>query len=372
MFFGLNNKDKNKLLQVVLNKDFDSFKKYFNNNHNDKWFEEILPQFKNYLNDIKFNSNLEYKIEKYLNLFDNRIIRLNDYLSKELYEHLNKDYDFLKQINLDNLNEEQNIAIHKFISSYYPKVNLVIPNNKTQVHLNLDLEKLNVLNKVYNNKHFLNQKYFDSIIDTIFLIENHCYDSDKEHLYNSLKINLYGNKDLEFVFDYKYLLNFINQYSIANYHEEVKLLVNKIYDPFEIYNYLKKDTGIVENIDYLKIFFNNYEALIEQKTRLLLDGLKYVYYPKEKYQDIKNIISTIEYMQDKDLKQKLTEKIYNEVADLSGTLFNVESFNIKDHDLKLETKLKDLTKDEFLELIKIENTEIFYSKKIEEIFEMEL
>lgn len=161
----------------------------------------------------------------------------------------------------------------------------------------------------------------------------------------------------------------VDDNNLNNKKEELNYIANNFYNPYEVYKYIKNNENHLKQKD--KIFnclFNNFESLIEKRTSLLLDGLKKVYYPEESYNKISDIIHIITYMIDPILKQKLTEKIYNEVGNLSGTNVNIRSFNIRDHNLKLETIFKDLSKEEFLELTKKDSLEKFMINQIEEIF----
>lgn len=369
--FGYSEKEKERLLNIVIHNNENNFKKKFNNNVNSELFLVIENTFVNYLNGLQNNSDKDYKFEKYLELFNSNYIRLNDKFSQILYNHLNNDLNFLQRISIHkNLTSIQHISFNDFVNSKSPKIH-IDKNNK----ITYDIEKLGILlDSTHLATNDFRKKYYDSFIGTIKYIDKFYIGEEKDRLLNELKLNITTKNDLKWMLDIKNLTTYtFNKYiddnNLNNKREELNYLANNIYDPYEVYKYIKNNENHLKNKD--KIFsclFNNFESLIEKRTSLLLDGLKKVYYPEESYNKIYDIIHTITYMKDPILKQKLTEKIYNEVGNLSGTNVNVGSFNIRDHNLKLETIFKDLSKEEFLELTKRDSLEKFMVKQIEEIF----
>lgn len=369
--FGYSEKEKQRLLNIIIHKDENSFKKKFNNDVNSELFLVIENTFVNYLNSLQNNFDKDYKFEKYLELFDSNYIRLNDRFSQILYNHLDNDLNFLQRISIHkNLRNMQHVSFNDFVNNKFPKIK-IDKNN----HIKYDLEKLGILlDSTHLATNDFRKKYYNSFVGTIKYINKFFINEEKDKLLNELKLNITTNNDLKWMLNIQNLTSYtfnkhVDDNNLNNKKEELNYIANNFYNPYEVYKYIKNNENHLKQKD--KIFnclFNNFESLIEKRTSLLLDGLKKVYYPEESYNKISDIIHIITYMIDPILKQKLTEKIYNEVGNLSGTNVNIGSFNIRDHNLKLETIFKDLSKEEFLELTKKDSLEKFMINQIEEIF----
>lgn len=124
--FGYSEKEKQRLLNIIIHKDENSFKKKFNNDVNSELFLVIENTFVNYLNSLQNNFDKDYKFEKYLELFDSNYIRLNDRFSQILYNHLDNDLNFLQRISIHkNLRNMQHVHLMILLIINFLKLKLI-------------------------------------------------------------------------------------------------------------------------------------------------------------------------------------------------------------------------------------------------------
>lgn len=362
---GYSEIQKNYLLIGLIQNNERIFKKDFDNNYDSKLFLEMETILKDYLNNLYLDIDKKYQYEKYNEIMKSNLLFKNYNLFTIINNHFKNDLEYLQYFSQSKtLSKEEHIHLNELIKYNPPMLKIDVIENTKILNFNLDL--LNVcLNCNHIDKDNIKETYFKSMVNTLHYILENIEGEEQKELISVFKNTLKNSNELKFIFNLEYLINF--KLITGKLENTLKYLTNNIYDSYDVFNYIKslKNIDTIQQFSYL---FNNFDYLVEKKTRFVLDGLQPIFYPEEHYSKIKNILDQIIYMKDPILKQKYTEKIYNEVGNLTESKINIKKFNIRDHSLKLEINLKNLTKEEFLNINKEEVLESFLDRNIRAIF----
>lgn len=331
-----NNTDLVKSKFSISDRNFDKFMAFI-----DGYLSEMVDYLKkesNFLNESMYkeiegllSAELLFKNEK----FRNKIVTLLDniYVLEKFYHK--KDTNHIVQHYLDFAYEDSHIQVK------YDK-------ERGNLNIKYDFIEFYNENKIhYTNPHrSFQMKFMKNFIKAGLEVPS----NDEITITNA--IILLEKKKINFIKDENLFIEALKESNLHNLsiysNFSYKNLMNKMFEPYQIFEVIQNKN----ECQLIPYFFDNHKDLIETKTKLLIDGIKPIYFPEKEYPKLLEIFNNIKYM--KDLKQ--VEKLRDVVKDQLGLDKN-DLCPIEDYDIKLESHVKKISKEDFEKTIKKDSYE---------------